>query len=486
MALGSVTFGGLASGLPSDIVDQLMKAEQTRMTALQKREALYTSQRSAISDLKTKLLALNTKAVELKDPSFFRPHTVTSSDTTVFTATASSDAQSATHSVTVTTLAANQSISSNAGTGPTTSTDTLTAGATIRINYNGTNYDTAVSASSTLADVAAAINNNTTLNPSSTTGVDASVLYDGTNYRLVLRAREGGLNGAAQRIDLTAGSGTLTFAGGSSIDFTGGAPTLTQNVAGVNASVTIDGVAVSSTSNTVSTALTGVTLNLLATGANKTLAVANDTDKLKESLNDFISSFNDIVDFVNKEGTKGGRLQKDASLARTVLSQVRQELQYSTYNTSPTGGPYTVLSPYSMLAEIGIRSSTSDGKLSLDSTAFATAVAQGYDVISSIFTINPTATDKANFDAAGAKRGLSYRLNDLLTDLTASTGSPVSSKIEGISYRITSLGSQMDREQARLDKVRERLTLKFANLEKLTNSMQGQGTALQQALSGLK
>ncbi|MBF0424543.1 MAG: flagellar filament capping protein FliD [Magnetococcales bacterium] len=502
--VGSISFGGLASGLPSNMVDMLMQAEQTRMTSLQRQQASYSSEQTAVSDLKSKLMALSSKALTLEDPSYFRPHTATSSDTTVFTATATSDAQAASHSITVTTLAVNQSVASNGG--PTSTTDTTTAAATICINYNGTQYTENIASGSTLADVASAINADTTLNPSSTTGVSASVLFDGTNYRLVLRAKDGGLNGAAQRIDLTTGAtqsttaaaaaGTtaqLTFAGGSSINFGsapgGGATLLQQTAAGVNAALTVDGVAVSSTSNTVTTALPGVTLNLLGTGANKSLAVANDTTTLQNNLNDFMKTFNDLVSFVKTETATGGRLQKNSSLARGLLSQIRGQMQLPTNSATPTvsgGTTFNTLSPFSMIAEIGIRSNSADGTLTLDQTWFNTAVTKGFDTIASVFTANPSATDSTNFTTAGANKGLSYRLYTLVKSLTDSTGSPVSSQQDSLTSRLSSLQTQMDREQSRLDKVRAQLVKKFSSLEQMTSSLQGQGNQLTSALSSLK
>ncbi|MBF0177734.1 MAG: flagellar filament capping protein FliD [Magnetococcales bacterium] len=482
MALGSVTFGGLASGLPADIVDQLMKAEQTRMVKLQTNQAVYTQQKSAVSDFKSKLLALKSKAESLKDPALFRPHTVTSSDTAVLTATASSDAMAATHTIQVNAIAKNNTWAQGTANAATSSTATTTAVTSpLTITYNGTAYNTTITTGMTMSDIAAAINTDTTLNPSTTTGVDASVLYDGSKYRLVLRAKDAGLNGAAARIAMT--SGSMNFGSGAI-----NATSFTEKVAGVNASLLVDGVTVTSTSNSVSTALTGVTLNLLKAdvGVNKTVSIANDTDTLKTTLNDFMKSFNDIVSFVNTEAAKGGRLAKDASMARSVLAQLKAELHYATQAITPTGGPYSQLTPYSMLAEIGVRTSSSDGTLSLDETGFSTAIAKGFDSIASLFTVTPIATDYTNFMTTfGAKRGLAYRLNDLLQNVTNITGSPVSSKLEGMDTRLKRVQDQMDREQARLDKVREQLTLKFAKLEQLTSAMQGQGSSLQQALSGL-
>ncbi|MBF0624262.1 MAG: flagellar filament capping protein FliD [Magnetococcales bacterium] len=477
MALGSITFGGLASGLPSDIVEQLMQAEQTRLTGMARQKSVYDNQRSSISELKTKLLALESKSEDLQDAANFRPHYGESSDTDVLTVTTDSDALAASHTVVVNQLATHATFVS--GTGLTDSTATLDAAETINFTYNGTAYNVALAAGSTLTDIAQTITY-TDYGDDAGEGVVASVLYDGTNYRLMLRAKDSGDNAGAERITLDAfTNGDWSFGGGAHTVTEAG---FAQTITGQDASLTVDGIAVTSTSNAVSDAITGVTLNLKNTG-NVTAAIYNDTDTLKETLNSFIESYNDVVSYINSATTKGGTLEREGALGRSIISQLRTELNTSTNNVSTSGFP--TLSPFSRLAEIGIQTNAKDGTLSLDDDAFTNAVSNDFNVIADVFTATPSAANKTAFATAGGNEGISHRLADLIDDLTSSTGSTFSGKLTGLDSRISLMEDRIEREEIRLEKVRERLTLKFANLEQMVNSLNSSGSSLTQALAKL-
>ncbi len=89
---GSITSGvGLMSGLNiDDIVTKLMAIEKQPVTNLQNRLQTTDSQQAAITGLMAQVLGLKTALVPLKNNSFFRAHTVNSSNTSVLQATANS------------------------------------------------------------------------------------------------------------------------------------------------------------------------------------------------------------------------------------------------------------------------------------------------------------------------------------------------------------------------------------------------------------
>lgn len=485
MALGSVTFAGLGSGLPPDIVDQLMVAQEARMTRMEHEKNYYTGQKGAFETLNSKLSSLKGLAEELRTTTAFTPHTTSSSDTDEITATASSTAIAANHTINVTQLAKHSTVAVNSalngGTEVTDSTDTLTAAGAHEFDftYNGTAYGTDAGTTGftsadlqgmTLSDLAGAING-IDYGTDSTEGVTASVLYDGDSYRLVMMAKDSGMNGGAERIDAaglnTAGEVSLTFDSGaviasSNTDFV-------QSTAAQDAAFTIDGISVTSTNNQVTEVLDGVTLSLLdATSTDLTVTISDDTDALKTSLNNFLGAYNDIVDFIKSESGKDGYFRSE-SMARSVISQMRSV--FSTATTDTDGTDLT----YGTLATLGIET-TSSGHLSVDSTKFAEALAADYTAVQSIFT---TDTDGAGTD------GIAYRLTDLLAEMTDTSDGLVDSRADGIGDRIDRIDDRMLREQDRLDMMRERLTKRFASLESLMNSMNGSGNAIMSTLNSL-
>ena len=598
MALGSIQFGGLASGLPPDMVDQLMGAQEYRLKSLNRDKDFFTKQKSSFSELKSKLSSLSSKATALQDDSTFAPHTATSSDTDKLTVTADSTAVAGTHSVSVTRLASSNTLMTTSGV--TSSADTLSAlsANTFSFDYNGNNYtnaDFGIAAGDTLATIASKIGSHE-YDAGGTTedGISASVLYDGTNYRLVLAAKDQGAQTrnadgttAASRIenlsmDLAFDSGTaMNTTVGSAFSFTIGSTTTgsgiksasdtvsniatnlrftyngvtydsdpatadtyfnllvgddldaiatkinaigaaglqaqvindgTNSVVAIEGSSTISGVAMSldfttagagaataanssggyfqtaegqdakltvdglsniySSENTVSDVLPGVTMVVQeVTTSALTVTVANDTATLKETLNGFTKAYNDVVDYINnnKETTLRGE-----SMARSVVSQMRSVLNTSTHKSDGSG---SVLTPFSILAEMGLRTDQKTGKISFDGSSLDNALDTDFNALTALFT--NTQTDVG----VGNNAGLAYRFEDLIDNLTNSSSGALTGKSKGLDARIDRLKDSIERENLRLEKVREQLTLKFANLEQMVNSMNGASGSLLSTLS---
>ncbi|MBF0108998.1 MAG: flagellar filament capping protein FliD [Magnetococcales bacterium] len=601
MALGNITFGGLASGLPSDMVDQLMSFEEKRLTSLKADKTAITKKQSALSELGSKLSALTSTATTLQTESSWSPHTAASSDSDKVAVTASYKAVAGTHTLEVSRLASSQTLMSAAGV--TDSENTVSAINTFSFSYNGvayTNADFGIAVGDTLADVASRISST---DYGDDNGVSASVLYDGSNYRLVLTAKDQGAlsrnsdgttNGtrltgltidmtwdtdsvddnndtvwntantdgntvvlSASGTDMTDASATTTVAAVGDFSFTynqnsynlsdfgfavGNIITLediadginSANVSGLKASVVndgyqnrlvIDGYTASptvsgdtgifsltstlafsngstmdtvgtgtfqsdigldakmkvdglsniySSSNTVEDVLPGVTMTLKETTSSAiTVTVTDDTATLKTTLSSFTTAFNDVLDYINQNKT--GSLS-GATLVRTIVSQLRNELNSSTTKDDASGD---VLSPFSILAELGLRTDQKTGKISFDSDELDDALSTNFNVLSDLFTNTETEVGTTG------NAGLAYRLEDLLDNITNSTNGSLTGAKDSVEARLESLEKSIEREESRLEKVREMLTKKFSNLEQLVNSMNSQGTALTSAMAKL-
>jgi flagellar hook-associated protein 2 len=470
MALGSVTFGGLATGLPSDMVDQLMQAEQGRLINYQQQKSSYKTRESALSTLESKLSTLESKAVALQDSDSFKPHTASSSDESKMTVTADSSALAAIHSVEITQLATfdtwilDDGDGAGGGTGLSSETDvTLNAGSTFQFDYLGNTYDQddfGITAGDSLEQIAERINSYDW--PTGEDGVSAGVMYDGSNYRLTLTSNASGTADALSNL-----GGTLNFDDGASIDV---GTEFYNSIAAQDADMTVDGLTgITSTSNTVSDVIPGVTLELLEANPGTTIyaTISNDTSALQETAEEFVSAFNSVIDYINAEKNKG--LSSD-SVVRSVIYQLRREVNTET----------NVTGDYSSLAAIGITTDEYTGKLSLDSSDFSAAVSDDFDAVAEIFT-NTGSTGETDDDDAG----LSYRIESYIEELTAFNTGSITVRQSGVSDRISRLDDRILSEQERLERVREQLTLKYSRLEQLVNSLNSQGGAMTAALSKL-
>ncbi|MBF0162239.1 MAG: flagellar filament capping protein FliD [Magnetococcales bacterium] len=486
---GTLSFGGLASGLPADLVDQLMRAQQVRINTFQNDKLKVADQQSGLTALRAKLSELSSKVAALQSGSSWAPHTVSSSQADKVAATATSTATAGVHTIHVAQLAANDTWV--AATGVST-TDTLAEGANISFSYNGTVYGTdaevvtpgfspADLVGNTLSELVDKING---INyGSGLAGVTASVMNDGSStpptYRLVLTARESGKNGADARIVPPV---SLSFN-------TAGTITLANRVVGQNAIFQVDGVDVTSTSNAPGDVLSGVNLQLkTTTGATlnaeggvvttastpAVVSVGNDTATVKTNLNAFVDAYNSVVDFINqnKDTTLAG-----SNVSRTVLSRMRSVLNVRT-NKSGAADANDVLTR-STLAEYGLRTDSKTGRISFHSTALDEAIANDYNGLSALFSNTQAAV------GVGNNPGLAYRFADLFNGMTNTISGSLTVQDRSLQSQQSRLDKDIIRENSRLETVRKQLTAKFSNMEQLVSRLNSAGSAVSSALGKL-
>jgi len=390
------------------LVSQLMAAERTPLTAIQKAATEYQTQISAYGQLRSSVASLGDALTTLDNGTVFSAAAATVSDSTVATASAANGAAPGTYNVEVQTLAQAQKLASAAFT----ATDTVVGTGTLSIQLGSWNSGSSTftpnpaksalsitidSSNNTLAGVRDAINN-------ANGGVRASIINDGSGYRLAISSTDGGTANSL-RIGVTDSDGSNTNTSGlSQIAYdpaaaVGVGRNMTQNVAAQDAVMFIDGVRVVKSSNTVTDAIDGVTLNLAKTNTGSTIAVtiAPDAAAMKAALDSFVKSYNGLnstiksLTFYDAANKKGGTLQGDAA-ARGVVTQLRSLL---TGSISGLSGDLT------RLPQLGLTLQT-DGSLALDSAKFQAAVTANPGAIARLFTKAGQSSDsRVNYQGAG-------------------------------------------------------------------------------------
>jgi len=176
-------------------------------------------------------------------------------------------------------------------------------------------------------------------------------------------------------------------------------------VGGANASLTIDGIPFSSTTNTVTGALPGVTLNLVSAEPNVPLqlSVGPDTAQATTAINAFVVSYNTLVTAINNQyavdptTNTEGPLGSDSSL-RALQSSLLNDVSYS------IGGNSGLVN----LASLGINMND-DGTLTVGTTP-------DNQSMSDVMTANPSAF--ANFFQNASSTGFANNFSTDLTNLT--------------------------------------------------------------------
>jgi flagellar capping protein FliD len=185
--MGVLRFPGLVTGIDTAVlIEQLMIINSRRLAAYQVQKTDYEAQTTALSELRTKVNALETSATALADADDMEIFKATSSDTDVLTVAASSEANPGSHSIEINQLATTETWIQDTSTFDY-ETDYVGGGNFIYSYNNQERLITAVANETTLEDFVGLINNDDN-NP----GVTASLLYQGDKYHLMLSGQETG------------------------------------------------------------------------------------------------------------------------------------------------------------------------------------------------------------------------------------------------------------------------------------------------------
>lgn len=389
----AISSPGIGSNLDvNGIVSQLMNVESQPLTTLAKQEASYQAQLSAYGNIKSALAAFQSAATNLSDPARFQSVKASSSDATIFAATATSSASPGSYNIEVSKLAQAQKLiaagqnSTNTAIGVGTVTfdfgtisgGTFNAatgsysGATFTSNGNGAKTLTIDSTNNTLAGIRDAINK-------AALGISATIVNDGSGapYRLSLTSTTTG----------QAYSAKISVAGDASLtSLLSHDPAATQNlaekVAAQNAALTVDGVAISKSSNAIGDVVQGVTLNLNKTniGAPATLSVSYDTGTAKAWVQGFVKSYNDIQATLSSLSSYNSSTKTGAILQGDFTVQSIQARLRSTLNTAVAGATGS----YATLSQIGV-AFQKDGTLAADDSKLQAALDASFKDVASLF-----------------------------------------------------------------------------------------------------
>ena len=330
MGTVGISFGSPTAGTGfnvSQTVSQIVANLQNVEAPWQSQLSASEAQDAAISNLGSLLSTLSTDISGFTDfQGILSTMDGSSSDPSVLELTsASSSAVPGTHTVVVNSLA---TTSSGYFTAIANANDTLSGSISIAVGSGAAQTITVDSSDNTLSGLAGAINK-------AGVGVTASVITDANGSRLSLVSNTSGSGG-----DITIGSSTsLTDT------TTGTALTYTSPVPGANASLVVDGIAVSASSNTVSTVIPGVTFQLLApspitngtTPETIQVQIINDTSTVSSALESFVSDYNNVISAINAQETNNTSGAAQPLFGTPTLSLLQEQLLDSINQTSSSG-----------------------------------------------------------------------------------------------------------------------------------------------------
>ena len=444
---------GIGSGLDGNtIISQLMAIQSRTLDNIRQQQNELKAKISSYGTLKSAVSTFKDALSDLSAANKFKKFSVSSSNESAFTATASSSAARGSYDVVVNSLAYADKQASSAYTNATTD---IAGTGTLSITVNGSTSDITVSAGDTLTDIRDAINQ-----ASDNPGVTATILNETDGSRLILTSNNTGLDNAIT-IGVTDDDSNNTDASGlSQLFYVGNGVDdvyAREITAAADASVTVDTFTITSATNNVTTAIDGITLQLVEGGGlSGTLSISRDDEAIKESAKEFVTAYNDLRSKIIS--MYEGELNRDSTLRRMD----RGLLQVVSATTSGTG-------VYSHISQIGV-SRDRYGVMSLNETTFTNAMDTNFDSVVALFT--------------DATEGIGVRLESYADDLLDS-GGMISTREDGLNSRQRSLDSKILREQERLEGVEARLVKQFTNLDTTMSSLSSSNNFLSMQMMNL-
>jgi len=380
----------------SDIISSLVEAERApALDRIEKNETATKNKISSYGILKSDIQDFR-DIVRTIESSNAASHIGSSSNTTVanFSTTGTTGSENIDASLVVSSLANSHTLATGAyaNSGSTVGAGSLvidfgtwstTSSANDTFNANSNSAITVTtSASTTLTQLRDSINN-------ATDHAEASILYNGTGYVLVIK----GESGASNEVRVTPGGGSSTELI-NNFSYTASTKNLTQTVDGTDASFTVDGISMTRSSNTIKDLYKGYTLELEATSSSTVnISSTQNLSNITTLLNSFIDAYNAIylnisdmtgAAFSDTEST--GPLAGD-SLARSIQRELRS---FSTKSISGyEGGPYS-------LSLLGVQTNR-DGSLALNTNLLKNSFEANPKIIDAIFKDQLT-TDNAEVE----------------------------------------------------------------------------------------
>ncbi|PIQ11942.1 MAG: flagellar hook protein [Hydrogenophilales bacterium CG_4_9_14_3_um_filter_59_35] len=463
----AISSAGIGSNLDvNTIVSQLMAIEQKPLTTLNTKEAKFQAQLSTYGTIKGALSSLQSAVQGLTSSSTYTSMSASVSDATILSASATSSAAVGSYSIAVSQLAMNHAVRSNVNY----ATEDTFKGGTLAIQIGGgTAVNVAIADGSTLADISSAIN-------SANVGVSASVINDGTTNRLVLTSNTTGSVGAITISVTQTGTGGTPVSPGvvqNLNDFNTVGGSLVDLQAATNAQFSVNGLAITRSSNTVTDVIGGVTLNLtkagtIASPVTTNLTVSRNTGAVAGAIGAFVNAYNvaakqlksvSAYDATNKQAS----ILTGDSTVRNIQSKLSSLLQ-----TSLSG----IAGGIRSLSDIGI-TLQKDGTLATDTTKLQAALNDPTQDVASLFA-STTSNNK----------GIAVRFNEMLDGIVGSSGL-INGRTDGISQSIKDIGNRRDVLSRRLVDIEARYRAQFTKLDTLISSMNQTSTFLTQQLASI-
>tara|TARA_Y100001958_G_scaffold158646_1_gene157181 strand:+ start:3174 stop:4550 length:1377 start_codon:yes stop_codon:yes gene_type:complete len=444
--VASISFGGMASGLPPNIVDQLMEAERIPIKKMEGNKGKQENRLKLVTDLETKLKGILGSVSELASTRGFRDMKLSSGDENIVSGSVDADSSvTGSWNVEVIELASKASVVTNGF--PDKNQTQIGTGYFKFDTPDGTREVYINSSNNTLEKVAETINQ-------SGVGVRASVMKDQQDpeapYRLLISAD--GV-GSENGVDYP----TLYFLDGDQDIY------FDENRPAKNGKIRLDGFEFEISDNTLKDVIPGVTLDLrqAAPGRTVNLSVKEDREVVVGKIKTFVEAVNGVLGFIQQQNSLDENTDTSATLGGdSLLRSIEQRFRSLIQNPQ-----YGVGGSISRLSQLGIQFNRS-GLLELNNDKFNKVLATDPGSVQQFLA------------GDGFRTGFIPSLRNQVNTLTNSAFGPVGNRKRSLQDRIKQIDNRIASKERMLEKKEQNLKKKFARLEETMSKLKSQGSAL--------
>ena len=452
--MAGIRISGLASGLPPNLVDQVIEAERVPLKTIQDQKVKVEDKVKLVTDLETKINEINKTLGVIVGAKGFVDKKFASGFPDVIEGTIDPEiADAGEWTVEVLQLATKPSVVTNGF--PDKDKTTMGVGYIKFETMDGPKEVYISEENSTLDKIASSIND-------SGIGIRAVVVNDRSDkedsYRLEIAGLKTGDDNAVEFpiVYMLDGNRDFQFVG--------------ENKA-MNAKFKLDGHEFETESNVIKDLIPGVNLDLKKAipGQPIRLNITENFDIISEKIKSFVDSYNAALGFIQGQSkltpdAKGnqrlGPLGGD-SMLRMTESRLRQIIQ----DVQETG------SQFKRIIELGVEFNR-NGTLNFNQDKFKKLVNNDPKQVVQFL--------RGNFVDTGFILSMKKRLGSIVDPQTG----PVTTRKKSYQDRISQMDRRIDQKEKNLSKREEQLRKQFSKMEEAMSKLQGQGAAAQASLVG--
>jgi flagellar hook-associated protein 2 len=447
-----ISFGSINSGLPKNIVQQIVEAEKIPIQQMEARKGKISDKKALVGQLMTLIESMRGEVLKNKNARSLRELAINTGDSKDIAVTADKNiAETGKYQLEVVQLAQKSSAISN---GVEDKDKTYIGVGYIRaVLPNGDEKEIYVDEkSASLTGIAKLINGDADL------GMRATVVNDGKGedepWRIMISMAETGDDNKVEfpYLYLVDGEVDLFFE---------------NERPAQDAKVKLDGFEIEVPSNKVTDLIPGVTIDLKKAkpGEDINIEITEDIQKIGGKVGSLIDNINNVLKFIKDQNTLDEKTDTQRTLGgdltlTTIESRIRSAV-FASVNTD--SGPMR-------MGDLGVTFQR-DGLLKFDQAKFEAALSKDYK------SVAQTLTGKYTLEG-GKSNGFIDILDDTAKGLLVQPAGVLSTRKSGLQSQVNQIDRQIATRQRIIAQKEEVLKAKFARLEETISKIQGQGAGL--------